>query len=304
MSVPLATEVLTVGSLTATRTMDAPLFSSSEVEILESIASQIALAVERVVLDLEVRRVRLEAETSSLRAALFSSVTHDLKTPLASIKASATGLLAEGAEYTEAQREQMARTVIEEADHLNQIVGNLLELARMRAGVLLPSKQRVFLEDVIASALRRMARALAEYDIRTNLRAHLPAIDADPIQIEQVLTNLLENAMRFSPKGSEIQISAAQWHGVIQTRISDHGSGIPQEDRTRVFEEFFSRATGSARAGTGLGLAIARAVVLAHSGKIWAEGAPGGGTTICFELPEAGTSGADEAAPIAEHVQL
>ncbi len=303
VSIPLATDTSAVGSLNTQRALDAPLFSSSEVQVLESIASQIALAVERMVLDQEVRRVKLEAETSSLRAALFSSVTHDLKTPLASIKASATGLLAEGAEYTEAQREEMARTVIEEADHLNQIVGNLLELARMRAGALVPSKQSVFLEDVIAAALRRMARALAEYTIRTNLRAHLPAIDADPIQIEQVLTNLLENAMRFSPRGSEIQISVSEWHGVIQTRVSDRGSGIPQEERGRVFEEFYSRPVGAARAGTGLGLAIARAVVLAHNGKIWAEGAPGGGTTICFELPAATTSGEADVPVIAEHAQ-
>lgn len=295
VTVPLATEAASVGSLTATRAPDAPLFSSSEVGVLESLASQTVLAVERVALDREVRRVRLEAETSSLRAALFSSVTHDLKTPLSSIKASATGLIAEGAEYTDSQREEMARTVIEEADHLNQIVGNLLDLARMRAGALVPSVQPIFLEDVIASALRRMKRMLEGFEVRTKIRPHLPPIDADPVQILQVLTNLLENAARFSPVGTEIQISVAQWHGVVQARVTDHGSGISAEDRTRVFEEFFSRDAGSGRGGTGLGLAIARAVVLAHEGKIWAETAPGAGTTICFDLPVAKSPGKQEA---------
>jgi two-component system, OmpR family, sensor histidine kinase KdpD len=264
--VPLATESTSVGSLTATRGAENDLFSTSEVELLGSIASQIALAVRRVMLDREVQRARLEAETSSLRAALFSSVTHDLKTPLASIKASATGLIAEGTEYTDAQREEMARTVIEEADHLNQIVGNLLELARMRAGALVPAKQIVFFEDIVASALRRMSRSVEDYDVRSHLRADLPPIEVDPVQVEQAFTNVLENAMRFSPKGSEIQITAARWQDVIQARVSDHGPGIPETDRKRVFEEFFSQGAGTVRAGTGLGLAIARAVVLAHNG--------------------------------------
>lgn len=287
VTLPLATESTPVGSLTATRGSTGQMFSSAEVSVLESLANQTALAVHSAALDREVRRVKLEAETSALRAALFSSVTHDLRTPLSSIKASATGLIAKGAEYTEAQREEMARTVIEEADHLNQIVGNLLDLARMRAGALIPSKHPIFLEDVIASSLRRMSRTLEGFEVRTNIRPQLPAIDADPVQIEQAITNLLENAARFSPKGSELHIAAAEWHGMVQARVTDRGSGIELANRERVFEEFFSRDAGQGRGGTGLGLAIARAVVVAHGGKIWAEGAPGGGTTIVFELPAA-----------------
>jgi two-component system sensor histidine kinase KdpD len=234
-----------------------------------------------------VRRVRLDAETSSLRAALFSSVTHDLRTPLASIKASATGLIAEGTEYTDAQRREMAQTVIEEADHLNQIVGNLLDLARMRAGALIPAKQTVFLEDVIASVLRRMHRTLEGFDVRTNIRPHLSPIAADPVQIEQVLSNLLENATRFSPKGSEITVSATEWNGMVQAKVADHGTGIPEVDRNKVFDEFFSRDSGRGRGGTGLGLAISRAIVLGHGGRISAEAAPGGGTAIVIEIPVA-----------------
>lgn len=287
ITVPLVTRSGAVGSLIATRGPEAQLFSSSEVELLQSLASQTALSIERAALDQEVRRVRLDAETSSLRAALFSSVTHDLRTPLASIKASATGLIAEGPEYTEAQRREMAQTVIEEADHLNQIVGNLLDLARMRAGALIPSKETVFFEDVIASVLRRMRRTLEGFEVRTNIRPHLSPVTADPVQIEQVLSNLLENAMRFSPKGSEIQISATEWNGFVQARVVDHGSGIPAEDRHKVFEEFFSRDAGPGRGGTGLGLAISRAILVGHGGQISAEAAPGGGTAIVFEIPVA-----------------
>lgn len=287
VTLALATESANVGSLTVTRGPTEQLFSSAEVAVLESLANQTALAVHSAALDREVRRVRLEAETSALRAALFSSVTHDLRTPLSSIKASATGLIAQGTEYTDAQREEMAHTVIEEADHLNQIVGNLLDLARMRAGALVPSKNPIFLEDVIASSLRRMSRTLEGFDVRTNIRAQLPPVDADPVQIEQVITNLLENAVRFSPKGGELHIAVAQWRGTVQARVTDRGAGIAVEDREKVFEEFFNRDAGQGRGGTGLGLAIARAVVVAHGGKIWAEGTPGGGTTIVFELPAA-----------------
>jgi len=287
VTVPLATQSASLGSLTAMRPSDAQLFSSSEVELLQTLASQAALAIERAILDEQVRGARLELEASQLRAALFSSVTHDLRTPLSSIKASASGLLAEGAHYTEAQSEEMIRTVVEEADHLNQIVSNLLDLARMRAGALVPTMKPIFIEDVIGSVLRRMRRGLQEITVRTNIRAELPPIEADPIQIEQVISNLLENAIRFSPGDSELQISAASWQGVVQVRVADHGPGIPSEDRERVFQEFYRRDAGRGRGGTGLGLAIARAVVLAHGGRIWAEAAPGGGTAIVFELPAA-----------------
>ncbi len=285
VTIPLTTPTGPVGSLIATRTAESPLFSSDEVELLQTLASQTALAVERAALDDRVRAVRLEAEASALRAALFSSVTHDLKTPLASIKASAGGLLAEEVEYTDEQRDEMARTIIEESDHLNQIVGNLLDLARMRVGALVPSKKPVYIEDVVAAVLRRLRRSLEAFVLDLKFRDNLPAVVADPVQLEQVLTNLLENSARFSPHGTTIQISAAVWQSTLQVRVSDQGAGIAREDRERVFHEFFSRAEGPAQKGTGLGLAIARAIIEGHGGRIWATDAPGGGATIVFELP-------------------
>jgi two-component system sensor histidine kinase KdpD len=285
LTIPLTTPTGSVGSLSAIRSADGPLFSSDEVELLETLASQTALAVERAALDRQVRAVSLEAEASALRAALFSSVTHDLKTPLASIKASASGLLAEGAEYSDEQRDEMARTIIEATDHLNQIVGNLLDLARMRVGALVPSKQPVYVDDVLAAVLRRLRRQLESFEVEVKLRADLPAVDADPTQLEQVFSNVLENALRFSPEGSTIQIAGAVWQSSVQIRVTDRGPGIPSQDRELVFKEFFSRGRGSVRQGTGLGLAIARAIVEGHGGKIWATDAPGGGTSIMFELP-------------------
>jgi two-component system sensor histidine kinase KdpD len=287
LTVPLATRSRSFGSVTAARAADDPPFSVSDADLLRTLANQTALAIERATLDDEVRGARLDAEASKLRAALFSSVTHDLRTPLSSIKASVTGLLGDGARYSDEQREDVLRTVLDETDHLNSIVGNLLDLARMRAGALMPSTQPILIEEIVSSALRRLQRALEATPIRTTIRPELPPVDADPVQLEQALSNVVENAVRFSPRGSEVQITAARWHDVVEVRVVDHGPGIGPEDRARVFEEFYRRDAGAGRGGTGLGLAIARAIVLAHHGSIWVEATPGGGTTVVVELPAA-----------------
>ena len=285
ISIPLVTRSGSFGALTAVRAAGEAPFSPPELGLMKTLAAQTALAIERTALDGEVREARLQVEASALRAALFSSVTHDLRTPLSSIKASASGLLAEGAHYSEEERRDVLRTVVEEADHLNLIVGNLLDLARMRAGVLVPSKQPMLIDEVIGSVLQRMRRSLEHVVLRTTIRPELPPVDADPVQIGQVLTNIIENAIRFSPRGSEIQIAAARWRSAVQVRVTDQGPGIPPADRERVFEEFYRHDAGVGRGGTGLGLAIARAVVVAHGGRIWTSAAPGGGTAVSFELP-------------------
>ena len=288
ITIPIETGSGSFGSITATRPVDGQSFGTSELQLLRSLASQTALAVERAALDEEVRGARLESEANRLRAALFSSVTHDLRTPLSSIMASVSGLLGKDARYTEEQREQMLLSVLEEADHLNQIVGNLLDLAQMRAGVLVPSRQPVLIEDIVGSVLRRKRRAIQRSSIRMNIRPQLPAVDADPVQIEQVVSNLLENALRFSRPGGEIQISAARWQGAVQVRVSDQGPGIDREDRERVFEEFYRRDVGSGRGGTGLGLAIVRAVAEGHGGSVSAANGPDGGGLVEMRLPATG----------------
>jgi two-component system sensor histidine kinase KdpD len=170
-----------------------------------------------------------------------------------------------------------------------------LDLARMRAGALVPSTQPVLIDELIGSVLQRLRRSLEHVVVRTTIRPDLPPVDADPVQIGQVLTNIIENASRFAPKGSEIHITAARWRSAVQVRITDQGPGIPESDRDRVFEEFYRRDAGGGRGGTGLGLSIARAVVIAHGGTISAGLAPGGGTAITFELPIAWSGPHDEA---------
>ena len=290
-----------LGSIVAVRAHGAPAFGSVERGFLQALAAQAALALERAALDSEVHRARLESEASQLRAALFSSVTHDLRTPLASIKASASGLLDRSASYTSEQRDEMIQTVVEEADRLNRIVANLLDLARMRSGTLAPTREIVWIHDLVNSVLARMRRALSEVVVRVNLRDDLPALDADHLQLDQVLTNILENAARFSPQGREILISAAPWHDSVQIRVADQGPGIPPEAREQVFEEFYRKDSGPGRGGTGLGLAIARAIILAHGGRIWAESSPSGGAAIVFELPRAKRDEASSPRPEVVH---
>src|SRR6266540_3624850 len=243
------------------------------------------VAGERTRLDKQVEGARLAVETNQLRAALFSSVTHDLRTPLASIKAGVTSLLDTDVTLQPDQQRELLRTVLEETDRLNRLVGNIIDLARVRAGALVPAKQPTSLDEVIESVLHRMKPALSRVRVRTVVRPDLPEVPIDPVQIDQVLSNLLENAARFTPPGGEILLSAAPWQRSVRVRVADQGPGIPPEERERVFEPFFRRDAGEVRTGSGLGLAIARAVVLAHGGRIWIEGSPSGGAAVVFELP-------------------
>jgi len=260
-------------------------FGRAERGLLEACVRQVAVALERGRMDASVREARVESEASRLRAALFSSVTHDLRTPLASIKAAVTSLLDPETAHDDAQEEALLRTVLEETDRLNRLVGNILDLARIRAGALVPAREPTAIDEILEAVIARMRDALSAFRVRTVIRPDLPDASVDPVQIDQVLTNLLENAARYSPTGSEILVSVGPWHDAVQVRIVDQGPGVPSEDRELVFQEFFRRDAGSGRGGTGLGLAISRAIVQAHGGRIWLEGAPTGGTAVVFEVP-------------------
>ncbi|HZD18916.1 MAG TPA: ATP-binding protein, partial [Actinomycetota bacterium] len=272
-----------LGTLTAVRKADLASLDGDDRRLLEAAARQIALALERRRLDAQVADARLEAERNRARAALFSSVTHDLRTPLSSIKAGVSSLLHEEAVLDEARRLDLLRTVLEETDRLDRLVGNLLDLAKIRAGALVPAKEPTAVDEVVESVLHRMRSRLVEVRVRTLIR-EVPEVPADPMQLDQVLTNLLENAVRFSPPGGEVLVSVAPWQDSVQVRVADQGPGIAPEEREHVFEAFV-RGGPSAGGGSGLGLAIARAIVLAHGGRIWLEGAPAGGTAAVFELP-------------------
>jgi len=284
-AVPVAIGDVRVGTVEAIRPSNGHAFSATERSMLEAAAKQAALAIERARLDDRVRGAQVEAETNQLRAALFSSVTHDLRTPLASIKASVTSLLSTEVVHDAEQQRELLTTVLEETDRLNRVVGNLMDLARIRAGALEPVREPAAIDEIVQAVLARMRPQLEAVRVRLNLRPDLPDVFVDPVQIDQVLTNLLENAARHSPPGGEVSISAACFRDTIQVRVADRGPGIPSAERERVFEPFYRGDEEPGRPGSGLGLAIARAIVVGHGGRIWIEGAPGGGTVVVFELP-------------------
>ncbi len=273
------------GSLTAVRPIDGKPFTSDDRQLLEAAATQAAFALERARSEGLVRRAELDSETSRLRAALFSSVTHDLRTPLASIKAGVTSLLSDEVTYGAAQQRELLTTVLEETDRMNRLVGNLMDLSRIRAGALVLAREEAAIDEIVDAVVARMRPRFQGIDVRLNVRPDLPDVFVDPVQIDQVLTNLLENAAAHSPAGGEVQIAASAYHDSIQIRVADQGAGIPEAERERVFEAFYRGDTAPERAGSGLGLAIAQAIVVAHGGRIWIEGAPGGGTAVVFELP-------------------
>jgi two-component system sensor histidine kinase KdpD len=243
-----------------------------------------ALAVEGMQLAVTAREAQMEAETNKLRAALFSSVTHDLRTPLASITASVTSLLDSAATFAEHDREELLATIKQEAERLNRLVGNLLDLSRLRAGALVPTRNLAAIDELVEGVLARLEPTLRGHTVRLLAREDVPEVSADVVQVDQLLTNVLENAAKFSPAGSQIAISTTLWQGRVRVTVADQGRGIPEADRERVFEPFV-RGAATDGAGTGLGLSIARAVAVVHGGSIWIETAPGGGTAVVFELP-------------------
>jgi two-component system sensor histidine kinase KdpD len=271
-----------VGSIVAVpRASDGSLGADAR-RVIQAFAGQVALSLMGMRLADEAQQANMDAEASRLRAALFSSVTHDLRTPLSAIIASVTSLLGTEGDFSPQDRRVLLETIDQEAGRLNRLVGNLLDLSRMRAGALTPSRTVGAIDELIEGVVGRMEPTLAGHEVRLILR-DVPEISVDLVQIDQALTNILENAARFAPKGTQIIVSAAEWQGGVQVRVTDQGPGIPEEDRRRVFEPF---VLGENSDGTGLGLAIAAAIVQAHGGRISIDAAPGGGTAVIMELPE------------------
>ena len=280
--IPITVQDRDLGRIVAIPNDTHPTLSVEERGVIQTLAAQIALAIDGMRLGSEAEEARMESETNRLRAALFSSVTHDLRTPLASITASVSSLLEEESPLQGADRRDLLETIDQEAGRLNRVIGNLMDLSRMRAGAVTPSKAPTAVDELIEGVIARSGPLLKDHDIRLMLRENLPEIPLDLGQIDQALMNVLENAARFTPAGRRITVAAARWRDGVQVRIIDRGPGIPREERERVFEPF---VRGEGSAGTGLGLAIARAIVEAHGGTIRVADEPGGGAAIVIELP-------------------
>ncbi|HZO70671.1 MAG TPA: ATP-binding protein [Ktedonobacteraceae bacterium] len=251
---------------------------------------QVTALIERASLQRENMHIELLKRTDTLRAALLSSVSHDLRTPLTAIKASASSLLQEDIEWTEEERRSFAQAIEQEADRLNRLVGNLLDMSRIEEGALRPEKEEYSLTTLIHDVLERLAPLLRSRDVRTSLPPDdLLLVELDYLEIDQVLTNLIENAVRYTPEESPIEVSARSHGEQVEISVADRGPGIPLSDLTRVFDKFYRVLNGPSLArysmGSGLGLAVCKGLVEAHGGRIWAELRPGGGLIIFVTLP-------------------
>jgi len=264
---------------------------TEERRLLDSLVDQVAIAVERTKLAADMEQTRLLAETESLRAALLSSVSHDLRTPLVSIIGAATSLAEADAALGESGRKAMAETIRDEGERLNRYVQNLLDMTRLGYGALKVKREPVDLREVVGRALRRLQRDLAGHDVLRDLPPSLPEVSGDAVLLEQVVMNVLENAAKYAPPGSAIRILAQEADNRVVLSSADEGPGIPEADRAHVFDMFFRVRAGDRQpGGTGLGLAIAKGIVDAHGGTIRADAAEGAahGARIVISLPATG----------------
>lgn len=251
--------------------------------LLEAVGRQAALALDRVRLAEEARQAALRARTEELRSGLLSSVSHDLRTPLATITGAATTLREEG-DLDAATRRDLAEAICEEAERLERLVSNLLDMTRLQSGAVEPRREWVPLVEVVGGALTRAEARLAGRRVRTDIAEDLPLVSLDPVLVEQLFINLLENAAKYTPPASEIEIHAAREGGTLVVSVGDRGPGIPPGEEERIFERFH-RGAHAGVGGAGLGLAIARAVAEAHGGRLVASNRPGGGALFRLTLP-------------------
>ena len=250
---------------------------------------QASSLIERARLRRENLRIAVLQRTDELRAALLSSVSHDLRTPLASIKAAASSLLQEDVQWDEETKRSFARSIEREADRLNRLVSNLLDMSRIEDGALKPEKELYMIPELIQDVLGRLQPLLHGRIVQTQVATDLPPVELDYMQIDQVLTNLIENAVRYTPKNSPIEVSAHCEGAQIVISVADRGPGIPSGDLDRVFDKFYrvidGKQTTGHPAGSGLGLAVCKGLVEAHGGRIWAEPREGGGVVFSVSLP-------------------
>jgi two-component system sensor histidine kinase KdpD len=277
-----------------------PILTPDERRLFDALADQAALAIERINLAQDVDRARLAAETERLRSALLTSISHDLRTPLASILGSITSLISYRASLDDAAQLELMRTIQEEAERLNRFIANLLDMTRLESGAIQPHAEFVDLTDVVGSALQRAGKVLAHHRVEVSLSDDLPLLRLDPVLFEQALFNLLDNAAKYAAAGTEIRIEARREADQVVLQVLDEGAGIPSSDLERIFDKFYRvHAVDRQRAGTGLGLAICRGFIEAMGGTVVAgnrKDRSGAVFTITMPIPGEPSTGPARAA--------
>jgi two-component system, OmpR family, sensor histidine kinase KdpD len=275
-------------------------FDAVDNRLVSAAATQIGLAVDRDRLHKESTEAEILRRTDQLRAALLNAVSHDLRTPLAAIMASAGSLRQQDVQWTEEERQSFAEAIEEEAERLNRLVGNLLDLSRIEGGSLRPDKSWHDLGAVVEDTLDRLRSVVADHDLRVSVPEDLPPVWLDPVEIGEALYNLVENAAKYSPPHTEIDVEVRQAADHVAVSVSDRGPGLPATALQHVFESFY-RAIQSGGApqpgGLGLGLAVVKGLVEAHGGRVSVENRGGGGARFTFTLPRAASAANTPPAP-------
>ena len=263
------------------------ILSPDERRLLDALMDQSAVAIERVRLATEMDEARVAAEAERLRGALLTSLSHDLKTPLASILGSANSLREYGNLFDKKARDELVGTIEEEAGRLSRFVANLLDMTRLEAGAIELKREASDMSEIIGAAVHRMKALLEGFKLHYDIEPELPLVDLDVLLMEQVLINLFDNAAKYAPAASTITIVAKRDNGSVRIQVIDEGPGIPEDRLTRIFEKFHRVNGGDRqRAGTGLGLAICRGFVEAMGGTIVAANRPDRcGAIFTVELP-------------------
>ncbi|HYM91823.1 MAG TPA: ATP-binding protein [bacterium] len=263
---------------------DSPL-NADQRRLLDAFANQGAVALERAELAEEARRGHVLRETERLQTALLNSISHDLRTPLASITGALSSLVDGTAPVDESTRRELLENAKEEADRLNRFLGNLLDMNRLEAGALTPRIEPGDVEDLVGTALTQLGDAAQQRDIRVSLPSPLPLVPMDFGLVVQALVNVLDNALKYSSPTTPVDLRAEVTGDEVQIRTEDRGVGVPPNDLKRIFDKFYRVQREGAGGGVGLGLAISKGIIEAHGGRIWAENRPGGGTTVVITLP-------------------
>ncbi|MBV9418763.1 MAG: GAF domain-containing protein, partial [Alphaproteobacteria bacterium] len=284
---PMSTGRGTVGIVGLDNDKPGLLLTPDQRRLFDALADQAALAIERINLAGEIDRSRLAAETERLRAALLTSISHDLRTPLASILGSATSLKSQRGALDAVAQAELVDTIQEEAERLNRFIANLLDMTRLESGAVEPRLELTEIGDVVGSALRRASKVLVHHAVDVSLAANLPPVKVDAVLFEQILFNLLDNAAKYAPRDTRISITGVVAGNSVRLEVADQGDGIPLTDVERIFDKFYRAQAGDRqRAGTGLGLPIARGFVEAMDGTITAGNlTEGTGAVFTIVLP-------------------
>jgi two-component system, OmpR family, sensor histidine kinase KdpD len=265
--------------------LSGPPIRSEDQRILDAFTRELAASIEFGELEAEAEAAGAVSKANELRAAILSAVSHDLRTPLAAIKASVTSLLQRDVEWTPEARQEFLDTINEETDRLNAVVGNLLDMSRLRAGALEISPVPVGLDEVLPAALHSVG--VPDRSVRLDVPENLPRVHADRGLLERALANVIANAVRYSPPGSPARVTAGVVDGGVDVRVVDRGPGVPAAERDRLFKPFQRLSDSGQSEGVGLGLAVAKGFLEAMGGEIEADDTPGGGLTIVARLKAA-----------------